>query len=124
MAVSKFRAKLHKIGRTQGELLLEIQKNGYPKLNIQQLSAYGVGTVTGPQADAVTKLAYRIMDEWSRQQKITTDDLENLSKRLINVRSARDKNDFSAPLTEKKIALELAGKLLDEYAPQERRKAL
>ena len=134
MAVSKFRAKLHKIGRTQGELLLEIQKNGYPKLNIQQLSAYGVGTVTGPQAEAVTKLAYRIIDEWSRQRNTATDDLKILSKRLIDARTERMSNPSTAEggpplidkggLTEKAVALKLARRLIDEYAPHERRKAL
>lgn len=120
MAVSKFREALKAIGRTQAELLIEIKKNGYPRLNIQQLSAYGTGQVSGPQSEAVTRLAWQIIEKWTHE-KSGTDDLGELSKNFAGVRAARTKKVLPMSKAEKEIALKLAGKLLDEYA--EKRKS-
>ncbi len=63
---NRFAVALAQLGMKQVDLLYEIQRRGYPRLNQQQLSAYARGTVVGPQADAVLKLGEQIISEWEK----------------------------------------------------------
>ena len=64
-----FAAALAVLGKKQVDLLYELQKRGYKKLCQQQLSGYLRGVIHGPQADAVIKLSYIIIDEWRKEMK-------------------------------------------------------
>ncbi|MBQ6894853.1 MAG: hypothetical protein IJN40_05115 [Clostridia bacterium] len=61
---NKFAVALAQLGKKQVDLLYEVQRRGYPRLNQQQLSAYARGATVGPQADAVLKLCDMIIEEW------------------------------------------------------------
>lgn len=65
---NRFAVPLAQLGMRQIDLLYEIQKRGYPRLNQQQLSAYARGATVGPQADAVLKLGDTIIEEWKHQK--------------------------------------------------------
>ncbi|MBO5369126.1 MAG: hypothetical protein J6B23_00460 [Clostridia bacterium] len=67
MSKNRFAVPLAQLGMRQVDLLYEIQKRGYPRLNQQQLSAYARGATVGPQADAVLKLGDMIIDEWAKK---------------------------------------------------------
>ncbi len=79
MAISKFRVALEDTGKTQTALLREIQKRGYPTLNVQRLSSIGTGVLHGPQADAICKLAEQIIDEWRTADRIARERRKDVS---------------------------------------------
>ncbi len=67
MGSNLIKSELALLGKKQVDLLYEVQKRGYKRLGQSQLSAYLRGTLNGPQAEAVKKLACIIIDEWKNE---------------------------------------------------------
>lgn len=57
--------KLLELNKKQVDLLNEIRKRGYPKLDPSILSKYINGRAVTPQAKAVLALCEEILTEWS-----------------------------------------------------------
>lgn len=58
--------KLLELGKKQVDLLDEVRKRGYPKLDPSVLSRYINGREIAPQAKAVLALCEDILSEWEK----------------------------------------------------------
>lgn len=61
------KVKLLELEKKQVDLLMELRKRGYPRLQQPQLNAYINGAVTTPQAQAVMRIVDDILDEWENE---------------------------------------------------------
>lgn len=59
------------LGRTQVELLHKIRERGFSNLEATQLSKYANGHDVTPQARAVMKVAFEILNEWEHRSAQT-----------------------------------------------------
>lgn len=59
--------KLLELNKKQVDLLNEVRKRGYPKLDPSVLSKYINGRAITPQAKAVLALCKNILAEWSAE---------------------------------------------------------
>lgn len=64
----EIKVRLMSLGRKQMDLLVEIRKRGYPRLQQPQLNAYINGAVTTPQSLVVMQLVDEILTEWERAE--------------------------------------------------------
>lgn len=63
------KVKLLELEKKQVDLLMELRKRGYPRLQQPQLNAYINGAVTTPQAQAVMQIVDGILDEWENEKR-------------------------------------------------------
>lgn len=60
------KVRLLKLNKRQVDLLDEIRKRGYPKLDQSVLSRYVNGRVISPQSQSVLAICEKILNEWEK----------------------------------------------------------
>lgn len=69
MGKNIFKLRLTMLGKTQTDLLYEVQKRGYPTLAASNFSRIVLQQTFGPQAMAIRKVAGDVIDEWEKDMK-------------------------------------------------------
>lgn len=64
----EIKLRLLKLAKTQMDLLFEVRKRGYPRLQYPSLNSYISGKVVTPQAETVLKMCDGILSEWEASQ--------------------------------------------------------
>ena len=66
---NQVKVKLLELEKKQVDLLKELRKRGYPRLQQPQLSSYINGAVITPQSQAVMRIVDDILDEWENEER-------------------------------------------------------